>query len=196
MALLTRLSGWGSPWKQTKHGFLAILLSLIPLVCAAQGQERFAEYRIKAAYLYKFCDYVEWPEGEFDSSDSPLVIGVMGADHMAADLQEIIKDRTVNGRPVTVRALRLGDSLQGVHVLFIARSEGSEMESILAGARLQSILTVTETEGFPPEGSVINFVMIGDRIRFDVALESARKSNLKISSRLLAVARNVTEGAS
>lgn len=163
--------------------------------CAAQGQELYKEYRVKAAYLYKFCDYVEWPAEVFDSPDSPLVIGVMGAEHMAEDLRTIVRGRTVNGRNIVVRTVYRGDNLAGMHVLFIARSEGPYLQSILDSARQQSTLTVTETEDYTP-GGVINFVMSGDRVRFDVTLDSARDSRLKISSRLLSVARNVTEGAS
>lgn len=180
---------------------LAVAALLVPAlflspVSAARGQEHAAEYKIKAAYLYKFCDYVEWPEAAFDAPDSPLVIGVLGADDMAADLADIVRGRRVKGRSVEVKVLQPGEPVEGMQVLFIAGSDQQSLAGITAEARERSILTITELKDFDHAGSVINFVIIGDRVRFDVALDSAHLSNLRISSRLLAVARNVIRDAS
>ena len=159
----------------------------------AQSEVQASEYRVKAAFLYKFGAYIEWPDGSFSRPDSPLVIGVAGADALAEDLAQIVAGRNVNGRPVSVRKVRAGGSLEGVHILFIGREDGGRLAEFLAAARGRPVLTVTESEDTLPPGSMINFVVVDDKVRFDVALVPADLGSLKISSRLLAVARKVVK---
>jgi hypothetical protein len=162
---------------------------------AAQTDIEAAEYRVKAAFLYKFGGYVEWPERAFARPDSPIAIGVIGADALAGELAQIVAGRTINGRPVTVRKLRRGEAVAGLHVLFVGRSDSSRLADILAAAKGQPLLTVTETEEAFESGSMINFVVVEDKVRFDVAPPPAEPGNLKISARLLAVARKVVAGS-
>jgi len=158
--------------------------------CFAQA-DAAAEYRVKAAFLYKFGSYIEWPEQTFARADSPLVIGVLGADALADELAQIASGHAVNGRPVTVRKLRRQDAIAGVNILFVGRAESSRLADILSGVRGQPLLAVTEFEDARPHGAAINFVVVEDKVRFDVDLESAEQSGIKISSRLLTVARKV-----
>jgi hypothetical protein len=171
------------------------LLSLAALSgsgeCLAQTDAQIAEYRVKAAFLYKFGDYIEWPGDAFARPDSAVVIGVMGADVLADELGKIVAGRTIAGRPVTVRKLRRGDALAGLHLLFVGRSEGSRLADLFAETKGHAILTVTESDQAASPGSVINFVVVDDKVRFDIALQPAEQGNLKISSRLLAIARRV-----
>jgi hypothetical protein len=159
---------------------------LAPLAAFAQG-----EVQIKAAFLYKFGGFVEWPAGAFARSDSPFSIGVIGAEPVAAELEQISAGRTVQGRPVQVKRLRRGESLAGLHVLFVGQPEAVRLAEILAGARNLPLLVVTESENALTQGSVINFVAVDDKVRFDVALPPAERGQLRISARLLAVARKV-----
>jgi len=161
----------------------------------AQSEVQPPEYRVKAAFLYKFGGYIEWPERAFARADSPIAIGVMGADALADELAEIVAGRNVNGRPVSVRKLRAGDSIAGLHVLFIGRSDSGRLPEILAAAKGRPLLTVTESEQALDLGSVINFVVVDDKVRFDVALVPAEQGSLKISARLLAVARKVVKAS-
>ena len=160
-------------------------------VCNAQSGAEDAEYRVKAAFLYKFGGYIEWPGQVFASADSPLAIGVMGADALADELAQLVAGRSVAGRPVTVRKLRPGDSIAGLHVLFVGRAESRRLAGILAAAKSRALLTVTESDDALELGSTINFVVVDDKVRFDVAPPPAESGNLKISARLLAVARKV-----
>ncbi len=89
------------------------------------------ERGVKAAFLYKFVAYVDWPATAFSQADAPIVIGVVGADDIAAELQQSTTSRTVNNRPIVVRRMRDGDSLAGLHMLFIGRGEAGAS----AGAR-------------------------------------------------------------
>lgn len=157
----------------------------------AQSEAQTSEYRVKAAILYKFGSYIEWPERVFARADSPVAIGVMGADALAEELGQIVAGRNVNGRPVSVRKLRAGDPIDGLHVLFIGRAENGRLGEVLAAAKGRPVLTVTESDRALELGSMINFVVVDDRVRFDVALVPADLGSLRISARLLAVARKV-----
>ena len=149
------------------------------------------EYRVKAAFLYKFGSYIEWPDRSFLRLDSPIAIGVTGADAVADELAQIVAGRSVNGRAVQVRKLRPGDPIAGLHVLFIGRAHGGRLAEILAAAKGLALLTVTESDEALELGSTINFVVVDDKVRFDVAPPPAESGNLKISARLLGVARKV-----
>jgi len=156
----------------------------------AHAQREAPETSVKAAFLYKFANYVEWPANAFASPSAPLVIGVAGADEIAADLERIAPGRSVAAHPVTVRRLREGESLRGVHILFVGRKEAAAAELIRA-AREQGVLTVSEGDRGLETGSAINFVTAGERVGFEVSLDAAEKSGHRISSRMLAVARRV-----
>ncbi|HEX9433357.1 MAG TPA: YfiR family protein [Burkholderiales bacterium] len=157
----------------------------------AQTENRPAEVQIKAAFLYKFGDFVQWPPAALARADAPFVIGVLAADDLAGALEQLVANRSVQGHPVAVRRVRRGEPLAGLHVLFIGQAESARLAETLAAARGQAVLTVTESENALAAGSMINFVAEDQRVRFDVALPSAERGQLKISSRLLAVARRV-----
>ena len=169
-----------------------LLLALaLPLAALAQGDSRPGEAQIKAAFLYKFGDFVQWPPASFARADAPFAIGVMGADDVAAALEQLVANRTVQGHPVVVRRVRPGESLARLHMLFIGQSDAPRLAETLAAAKGQALLTVTESDNALSHGSMINFVAEDQRVRFDIAPASAERGQLKISSRLLAVARRV-----
>lgn len=160
-----------------------------------QSPEEHLAHEIKAAFLYQFGSYVEWPEGTFEDERTPLRIGIMGDDYIAAPLEDIVAYRTVRGRPVTMRRMKQADDPRSVHILFI----GNDIDPAVARAALDRahrhpVLTVTESEEV--DDAVISFVIDQDRVRFDVSLVLAEKCGLRISSRLLSVARRVDEGSS
>jgi hypothetical protein len=149
------------------------------------------EHQIKAAFLYKFLAFVEWPATVFTRPDAPLVIGVLGAEAMADELAQATGQRQVNGRAVVVRKLQAGGPMAGLHVLFVGRAESPRAPAVLSRAKGQPLLVVSEADDVFAQGSTINFLVIGDKVRFDVALGPAEQAGLKISARLLAVARRV-----
>ena len=176
---------------------LTLLLVLTGMQCClADTDAQSAEYRVKAAFLYKFGSYVDWPQQTFERTDSPLVIGVVGADALADELAQIVAGRTINGRPLIIKKLRRGDPLTGLHILFVSRTEEARMADALAAARGSATLVVTESNNAIPPGSMINFVLVDDKVRFDIALPPAQQGHLKISARLLGVARKVLAGSS
>ena len=170
---------------------VALVAAMAPVSALAQVDRAAAETQIKAAFLYKFSGFVEWPPKAFARPDSRFTIGVIGADELASELEQIVKGRTVLERAVVVRRMRRGEPITGIQMLFIGQAEGARLAEILAIAKGQSVLTVTESEDALSHGSMINFVFVDDKVRFDVALPQAERGALKISARLLAVARKV-----
>jgi hypothetical protein len=180
-----------------RAGALAVLLSLGGLgICVAQTDAQRAEYRVKAAFLYKFTEYIEWPDDSFARPQNTLEIGIIGADVLADDLAQMAAGHSVGGRPVTVRKLRPGEPVVGLHVLFVGRSQASALADLLVATKGRSVVTVTESDNALSLGSMINFVVVEDKVRFDIALQSVEQGNVKISARLLSVARKVTSKAS
>jgi hypothetical protein len=166
-----------------------------PLRAQAQAQSAGAdvlERRVKAAFLYKFLGYTEFPPAVFADATSPLVIGVVGADEMAAELARVVAGRTVGGRPIVVRALRETELSGTQHLLFVGGSDCTHVGRILKAA--SGALLVTECDNGLQQGSVINFRIVDERVRFDVSLDAAERNNVKLSSRLLTVANRVQKG--
>lgn len=152
------------------------------------------ERRVKAAFLYKFLGYADFPLTAFADAASPLTIGVIGADDLAAELARIVAGRTINNRGVVVRTVREADLPAPVQLLFVGGSDAARVGRLvhLAGA---APLVVTDCENGLQQGSAINFVIVDERVRFDVALDAAERNGIKLSSRLLTVANRVTKGA-
>ena len=177
----------------SRRRYLRVFLCFAAGVAAAASafaQREATESGVKAAFLYKFANYIEWPANAFSAPAAPLVIGVLGADEVAAELDRIVPGRNVNGHPVTVKRLKGGEGAAGVHILFVGRESGTA--AAVRSAREQGALTVTETEhGLETMGSAINFLTAGDRVAFEVSLDAAEKSGHRISSRMLAVAKRV-----
>jgi hypothetical protein len=165
-------------------------------VCAQSAPPAAAtERRVKAAFLYKFLGYTEFPASAFADPAAPVVIGVIGADELAAELTRIVAGRTVGARPISVKVLREADSAAGVHLLFVGASSSARLRSIVKTAQPGPMLVVSEAEDGLEQGSVINFRVVDERVRFDVSLEAAEKNSVKLSSRLLTVANHVQKGA-
>ena len=169
--------------------YLLAVAAASALAAEAHAQQA-AEATVKAAFLYKFAGYVEWPDSALLPAGAPFTIGIAGADDIAAELERLVPGRTVLNRPVAVRRMKEGESPKGLHLLFIGRAEANP-RPMLRAAQQQGTLTVTETDRGLELGSAINFVHLDDRVGFDVSLDSAEKSGLRISSRMLAVARRV-----
>jgi hypothetical protein len=181
--MLTQMLGLGISW-----------LALPP--ARAQGLRFAAENQIKAAYLFKFLTFTEWPPQAFGTPEAPLEIGVLASAALAQELLQTVAGRTVNGRGVLVRELGEGGTTAGLHVLFIGRAATRRAAQLIAATRGQPLLTVGEAEDGMPTGIAINFVVIDDKVRFDIAPVAAEAAGLRISSRLLGVARKVHMGQS
>jgi hypothetical protein len=174
---------------------IAILLTSVCSAWAAVSPDGSLERRVKAAILYNFAAYVEWPESAFPQADSAVTIGVLDAESVAAELATIVAGRKVGTRSIAVRHMREGDSLEGLHILFAPAAEGARVRQLARYAQSRSILLITEADGALELGSVINLVAVDRRVGFEISLDSAEKSRLKLSARLLSVAQQVKKGS-
>jgi hypothetical protein len=169
-----------------------LLVAVLLAAATALGQgDRAIEPQVKAAFLYKFGSFVEWPAAAFGRADTSFSIGVLGADGVAAELERVAAGRSVQGRSITVQRLKRGDPFTGLHLLFVGQAEAGRLAEILGAAKGHPLLVVTETEDALTRGSMINFITVDDKVRFDVALPQAERGQLRISARLLGVARKV-----
>lgn len=175
------------PWRSA--GWLA--LCLFALHWSALAETGALERQVKAAYLVRFGAFVEWPEGTFAAADTPLQIGVAGNEALAEQVDLMAAGRNAAGRPVVVRRIRKGDALTGLHILFIGSADRAAMAEMLAATRGHALLTVSDSDEGAALGSMVNFVVAGERLRFEVALNQVSASHLRISARMLAVAHKV-----
>jgi hypothetical protein len=183
-----RIRALGQAWHALRWtAFLMLMLS--GSMQRAWASEE-AEYRIKAAFLCKFGNYVDWPEVAPALADPTFVIGVMGGAVAAQAVAAAANGQAVNGRPIVVRHLERSDSMQGLNILFVARSHATRLPEALAALKDQPVLVVTEQDS-APAGSMVNFVVVEDKVKFDVAPVVAERRGLRISARLLGVARNL-----
>lgn len=176
---------------------LAMLLAFAGRVNAAQPpavESSDSTLRVKAAYLYKFAGYVEWPPGVFASEDSPIVIGVIGDDDLEEILSPMIVGKMVNGRPLVARRLDAGSSLQGVHMLIVGALDTRALRTIGDAVRGKPVLVVSDAGQKRMLDSMISFDLIGQRLRFNVALKPVANSGLKLRALMLTAARRVTRG--
>jgi hypothetical protein len=153
-----------------------------------------SEQQIKAIFIYKFCLYVEWPPGTFDSDSSPLTIGIVGADEIAAELESKANELVIDGRPLVVRRLNSDSKLDKLNLLFIADTQNDKLANWIDRAQGHPLLVVTETAAGLDAGSSINFSLQDNRVRFDVALGAAQRQGLKLGAQLLQVARTIRRG--
>jgi hypothetical protein len=172
----------------------AVLLALAAALPVRAQAPSPTEYQVKAAFLFNFSQFVDWPAASFADAHAPLVIGVLGSDPFGATLDEIVRGESVNGHPLAVRRYQSLEQVATCHILFIARSQVAQLDAIVAALEGRSVLTVGDFDGFTRRGGVIRFVTVGNKIRMRVNLVAAQEANLTISSKLLRPAQIVEPG--
>ena len=148
------------------------------------------EYSVKGAFLYNFAKFVSWPEEAFRDDSIHIILCVFGKDPFAGGLASV-KGKRVKDRKVVIKHCETLDDLEKCHILFISRPEEQNLSEILAKVRNWNTLTVSDMEGFAQSGGVIHFVTVEQKIRFEINLDAAERAGLKISSKLLRLAKIV-----
>jgi hypothetical protein len=171
-----------------------LLFALLQQPVAAQAPA-VPEYRVKAAFLFQFTQFVDWPAQAFSTARTPLVIGILGEDPFGAFFDETVRDENAKGHPLAVERYRRLEDLKNCHVLFVSRSEANWVEEILAAFKGRSTLIVGDADGFADRGGMIQFVTQANKIRLRINLAAARAANLTISSNLLRPATVINSGA-
>lgn len=149
------------------------------------------EYTVKAAYLYNFAKFVEWPAEAFRGPADPVSICVLGQNPFGRKLREAIDGKLVGGRSFALSHIQDVGRAAGCHMVFVASSERDRFSAILEDVKGGGILTVGDTPGFAKQGGVVNFKVAGGAVKMEVNLPAARQKNLQISAKLLALAQIV-----
>lgn len=147
------------------------------------------EYDVKAAYLYNFAKFVEWPSEAFPSPDTPFAICVLGQDPFGRGLDDIIHGERVEGRPLVVRRLKGWDDAELCHILFVSTSVQEDFDQLLGGHTFRRTLTIGDVPRFLTAGGHISFFLEGSSVRFAIDRDNVARTDLKISSKLMRVAR-------
>jgi uncharacterized protein DUF4154 len=152
-----------------------------------------AEYLIKAGFIYNFANLMQWPANTFSKADSPIVIGILGADTFGGTLDEVLGGKKVNGRTFFVKHLKWGMEMKDCNIVFVSSSESAHLEEIFRLLKGLPILTIGEIPSFARRGGIINFIVVDDKVRFEINVEAAKQADISISSRLLALAKIVPQ---
>jgi hypothetical protein len=151
------------------------------------------EIDVKAVYLLRFAEYVDWPPDSFASRNSPIVIGVLGDRAMREALDGVVQGEQVRDRAFTVRPLSQVEDARNCHIVFVGQAESESLDRLITRLRNAPVLTVSDLDRFLDRGGMIRFVNEGGKIRLHINLDAARASRLALSSRLLRVADAVRE---
>jgi hypothetical protein len=180
---------------QARLWTLPLWISLLLLFLNGQAlhAQAVSEYQVKAAYVYNFAKFVEWPAQDFASSTAPIHLCVFDDQAFQSELNRLVTGKTVSGHPIVVIAVPGGDQPSRCHVLFVNSSQDRKARSFLKALRDKSVLTIGEGQGFVEDGGIIGFVMRDDRVQFEVNHKAANHAGLHISSRLLSIASAVIE---
>ena len=189
---------------EASFGRRHISVSIFALLCiavlvagasqTARAQSAADEYQVKAAFLFHFAQFVDWPAGVLTASDPSLTLCIFKDEPRGMEFQSTIEGKTLGSRVFHVRLISQLQEIEECNILFLSRDQTRRQTAILQSLRGLGILTVGETPNFLSDGGIIRFHLVEDKIRFDINLEAAEAAHIKISSRLLLLATSVTRG--
>jgi hypothetical protein len=152
------------------------------------------EYNVKAAFLYSFGRYVEWPKDAFAERSGAFVIGVCGEDAFGQVLDRIAQSKTIQGRRIIIQKMATIEELQPCHILFVSRSIPTPQQTtIINKMRDNATLLVGEVPGFAERGGGVNFFLEGGTVRFEINVEAIRQEKLLLDAKLLNLGKKVSE---
>jgi hypothetical protein len=165
----------------------AIAVVSFALPCRAGAPTR--EYQVKAAFIFNFTQFVEWPDSAFSSSDAPFVIGVMNRDPFDGALEEAMDGKSVGHHPISIKHFDSPNDINGCELLFVPADRDDSLSAIFGKLGKSSVLTVGETDAFMASGGQFRFYIDGNRIRFEVDPDAVDGAGLKVSAKLMKLAR-------
>jgi uncharacterized protein DUF4154 len=166
----------------------SLLAAQISAPPVAADQAIAGEYELKAAMLYNLMKFVDWPPSDYPNSQAPQLLCVLGADPFGHSLASLASKASPNDRPVQIRHVQDDGGMLACQVLYISSSERKRLAQILSNLKTADVLTVGEMSQFAARGGMVQFALEGKRVRFEINLDAASQSRLKISSHLLALA--------
>jgi hypothetical protein len=168
-----------------------LLISLLITANSSPAQSSVPEYKLKAVFLFRFSQYVEWPEKVF-KDQQPFVIGILGADPFDGFIDETVQGESVKGHPAQVRRFKSLDEISNCHILYVSGSAAARLPEVLAKVKGRPILTVSDIPNFATRGGMIRFTRNGPRIGFRINVDASKQSHLTISAKLLQMAEIVS----
>jgi len=180
-------------WKKLKLlGSLAVILVMHP--ASGVAQEQPTEYQVKAAFLFNFVKFIEWPEESFRENGGRIRLCVLGTDPFGPELQRVVGGKSVNGHALELVHVDQAGRSSHCHVLFVGSTQGGVLRKTMAELHGEPVLTVGESPEFIRQGGAIRLLLLDSHVRFEINLEAAEQARLKVSSRLLALAQSVRGG--
>jgi hypothetical protein len=170
---------------------LAVLLALLGLASSASGQQAAQADQLKAAFVFQFANYVQWPDSAFEDASSPVVIGIVGNDAMVKTLTASVRGKTVGTRGFRVTNITSEKDVESCHIVFIDAADDKRVDDYLAYTRTKPVLTVSDDDNFTAEGGIIRLFEKDNKLRFEVNVDEAERSGITISSKLLGLAQVV-----
>jgi len=187
----------GGRSRQVRKPAVPVVAILLFALCLSPGprlgQAPASEYQVKAAFLYNFARFVEWPEGTFPNSTSPFTVCIFGKDPFGRALDDALAGKRVGERSVAVSRIRRAPDLAGCQLVFVSADEAARMAQVSLALRGRHVLLVGENEEFAIAGGTIQFFLQGDRVRFAINPDAAGRAGLRFSSKLLALASIVRD---
>lgn len=149
------------------------------------------EYQLKAAFIYNFTKFIEWPAECFPDANAPIVIAVADQSPCTAELGAVVKGRKVNERDLAIKTVTTLETAKGFHILFIPATEDERLEKWMEAVRGKGVLVVGESEAFLKRGGMINFLLEEEKIRFEINMDQTEAARLKISAQLQKLAKSI-----
>jgi hypothetical protein len=182
------MSGWGV--RASRKFFLLVVSLLLSTLDPAHAQQT-GEYQVKAAFLFHFAQLVEWPAESLADDKDPLTLCTFGKDPFGGNLETTLQGKSVGTRALRIRHVKQLQEVPGCQLLFIGGDERKELLPLLEALKNAPILTVGESDDFAKQGGMIGFCMDNNKVRFDINVDAAARAKVKISSRLLLLAKSV-----
>jgi hypothetical protein len=183
-------------WRRaTLRRLLAVALLIFTATALPAQESKPGEYQVKAAYLFNFGKFVKWPAAIPAEKDNAFTFCVLGRDPFGPALDSILAGEDLGGKPVAVRRIVKPQEAGPCRVLFISSTEENRLKEILTVIDESGVLTVSDIPGFARRGGMIQFVLEGNKVRFEINLTSAENAKLTLSSELLKVAAAVRRNA-
>ena len=169
---------------RVRHAFCLAVLTIFPIVMQAVPASS-PEYEVKAAFLYKFGNFVDIPK----SPGAPFIVTILGDDPFGDAIDETVRGKSIGGRPIQIRRTRKLEDAVRSEIVFVSASEKARMREILDAFRNTQTLTVGDIDGFAAAGGMIGFVLEQSRVRFEINPGAAEQAGIRINAKLLALAR-------
>jgi uncharacterized protein DUF4154 len=172
--------------------FRSLFLLIVYCACSFSAQPASTrEYQIKAAFIFNFTQFVEWPPQCFPAEKSPAIIGILGTDPFGKYLEETVSGESINNHPLLIKHFNTVDEITNCHVLFIGMTDKNKIKPIIEKLKGKNVLTISEANGFPKLGGMIRIYTKSDKINIQINLEATKGEDLVVSSKLLKIAEIV-----